>query len=90
VVDGGKGLLAGLDLVYGTIPVQRCWAHKTRNVLNHVRQADQQEVKRDLHTISHASGMREAQTMFRRFALKWREQYPKAVECLYKDIEDLC
>jgi putative transposase len=90
VVDGGKGLLAGLDLVYGTIPVQRCWAHKTRNVLNHVRQADQQEVKRDLHTISHASGSREAQRMFRRFVLKWSEQYPKAVACLQKDIEDLC
>jgi len=90
VVDGGKGLLAGLEVVYGTIPVQRCWAHKTRNVLKHVRKADQEEVKKDLHKISHASGMREAQKMFRRFALKWREQYPKAVECLQKDIEALC
>ena len=90
VVDGGKGLLAGLEVVYGTIAVQRCWAHKTRNVLKHVRKADQEEVKRDLHKISHASGMREAQKMFRRFALKWREQYPKAVECLQKDIEALC
>jgi len=90
VVDGGKGLLAGLDLVYGSIPVQRCWAHKTRNVLNRVRQADHEEVKKDLHRISHAAGMQEAQRMYRRFVLKWRESYPKAVDCLVKDIEDLC
>lgn len=90
VVDGGKGLLAGLEVVYGTIPVQRCWAHKTRNVLKHVRKADQEEAKRDLHKISHASGLREAQRMFRRFVLKWSAHYPKAVECLQKDIEDLC
>ncbi len=90
VVDGGKGLLAGLEVAYGTIPVQRCWAHKTRNVLNHIRMAEQEEVKTDLHKISHASGIREAQRMFRRFVLKWSEQYPKAVECLQKDIEDLC
>jgi len=89
VVDGGKGLLAGLDLVYGSIPVQRCWAHKARNVLNRVRKSDHEEVKKDLHRISHATGIKEAQRMFRRFVLKWRESYPKAVECLEKDIEHL-
>jgi transposase-like protein len=89
VVDGGTGLLAGLDLVYGSIPVQRCWAHKARNVLNRVRKSDHEEVKKDLHRISHATGIKEAQRMFRRFVLKWREQYPKAVECLEKDIEHL-
>jgi hypothetical protein len=41
IVDGGRGLLAALDLVYGQIPLQRCWAHKTRNVLNSVKWADQ-------------------------------------------------
>jgi len=90
VVDGGTGLLAGLDLVYGSIPVQRCWAHKARNVLNRVRQSDHEAVKKDLHRISHAESSREAQRMFRRFVLKWRESYPKAVECLEKDIEELC
>lgn len=89
VVDGGRGLLAGLDLVYGSIPVQRCWAHKARNVLNRVRKTDHEEVKKDLHRISHATGMKEAQRMLRRFVLKWRESYPHAVECLEKDIEHL-
>ena len=90
VVDGGRGLLAGLNLVYGTIPLQRCWAHKTRNVLNYVRRGDQGKVKKDLHRISHASGSREGERMYRRFVLKWRAQYPKAVACLQKDIEHLC
>jgi transposase-like protein len=89
VVDGGTGLLAGLDLVYGSIPMQRCWAHKARNVLNRVRKADHDAVKKDLHRISHAAGSKEAQRMFRRFVLRWRESYPKAVECLEKDIEHL-
>ncbi len=40
-VDGGQGLLAALPTVFHAIPVQRCWAHKIRNVLNKVRQADQ-------------------------------------------------
>jgi hypothetical protein len=54
IIDGGKGLLAALPLVYGDVPIQRCWAHKTRNVLNYVKRADQKKVKRDLHRISHA------------------------------------
>ena len=45
-VDGGQGLLAALPNVYGRVPIQRCWAHKIRNVLNKVRAADQEAVKR--------------------------------------------
>ena len=89
VVDGGKGLLAALDLVYGQVPLQRCWAHKSRNVLNHVKQADQDKVKRSLHRISHARNLREAQKAAQRFVLQWKGSYPKAVECLQKDLPEL-
>ncbi|MBI5376782.1 MAG: IS256 family transposase [Candidatus Schekmanbacteria bacterium] len=89
VVDGGTGLLAALDMVYSGIPVQRCWAHKTHNVINCVKEKDQKAVKYDLHKISHASGEREAQSMFKEFALKWGKIYPKAVLCLRKDIDTL-
>lgn len=89
VVDGGKGLLAAIDLVYGQVPLQRCWAHKTRNVLNHVKRADQEKVKRLLHRISHARNLREAQKASQRFVLRWKESYPKAVECLQKDLPEL-
>ena len=48
-VDGGQGLLAALPTAYHGIPVQRCRAHKIRNVLDKVRKADQDTVKQDLH-----------------------------------------
>src|SRR5512139_1730145 len=41
--DGGNGLLNALEVVYPRIPRQHCWAHKTRNVLNKVKRADQAE-----------------------------------------------
>lgn len=89
VSDGGKGLLAALPLVYPGIPIQRCWAHKTRNVLDHVRKADKEKVKADLHRISYASGIREAQGALGQFTNKWKHTYPKAVACLLADEEDL-
>jgi len=89
VVDGGKGLLAACGLVYSSIPIQRCWAHKDRNVLSYIRKADHDAVKKDLHKISHAKGRKEAEKMFRAFVFRWSREYPKAVECLRKDIDDL-
>jgi transposase-like protein len=89
IVDGGKGLLAALPLVYGHVPIQRCWTHKTRNVLNYVKRADQKRVKRSLHRISHARNLREAQRAAQRFVARWRASYPKAVDCLQKDLADL-
>src|SRR6185437_13003434 len=53
-VDGAAGLLAALPTAYPGIPVQRCWAHKIRNVLDKVRRADQPAVKAGLHTIMNA------------------------------------
>ena len=53
-VDGGRGLLAALPIVLHGIPVQRCWAHKIRNILDKVRKADQPNVKRALHKVFHA------------------------------------
>jgi len=89
VVDGGKGLLAALSLVYGDVPVQRCWVHKSRNVLNYVKQPDQERVKRSLHRISHARNLREAQRAAQRFVARWKASYPKAVDCLQKDLPEL-
>jgi len=43
-VDGGAGLLAALPTAFPDIPVQRCWAHKIRNVLSKVRKPDQAAV----------------------------------------------
>ena len=89
VIDGGKGLLAALPLVYGDVPIQRCWAHKTRNVLNYVKRADQKRVKKDLHRISHARNLRQAQKAAQRFLVRWQPSYPKAVQCLHQDLPEL-
>ncbi len=87
-VDGGKGLLAALSLVYPAIPVQRCWAHKIRNILNKVKAADHQAVTRDLHKIMNAENLVAARHAAGRFARRWQEPYPKAVACLRSDLDD--
>ena len=88
-VDGGGGLLAALPTAYPNVPVQRCWAHKIRNVLNKVRVADQPAVKADLHAIMNAKTVPQARSAARRFADRWQADYPKAVTCLRDDLDEL-
>ncbi len=88
-VDGGSGLLAALPTVLPNIPVQRCWAHKIRNVLNKVRKADQPKIKRALHKVMNAPNRPAARSAARRFAERFQEQYPAAVACLRNDLDEL-
>jgi putative transposase len=88
-VDGGKGLLAALPTAFPEIPVQRCWTHKIRNVLNKARKADQPALKTDLHCIMNAATLPAAWSAARRFADRWQNLYPKAVACLRADLADL-
>jgi len=88
-VDGGQGLLAALPNVLPSVPVQRCWAHKIRNVLNKVRIADQPAIKRALHKIMNADNAPKAREAARRFADRFEDEYPKAVRCLRDDLDDL-
>ena len=88
-VDGGQGLLAALPVVYHGIPVQRCWAHKIRNILDKVREADRDAVKASLHDIMNADNRPKALSAARRFADAWEQTYPKAVACLRNDLDEL-
>jgi putative transposase len=88
-VDGGSGLLAALPAAYPEVPVQRCWAHKIRNVLNKVRKADQAAIKAGLHRIMNARTLPAAWSAARRFADRWESIYPKAVACLRADLDAL-
>jgi putative transposase len=88
-VDGGAGLQAALPTAFPEIPVQRCWAHKIRNVLNKVRLADQPDLKTDLHRIMNARTLPAAWSAARRLADRWHDLYPKAVACLRADLDDL-
>ena len=84
-VDGGSGLLAALPMVYDKIPVQRCWAHKIRNILNKVRKTDEKAVKADLN----ADTAMKARSAARRFAARWGQAYRAAVACLRDDLDEL-
>jgi len=88
-VDGGTGLLAALPTVFPGIAVQRCWAHKIRNVLNKVRKADQPAVKRALHKIMNAPNAPAARAAARRFADRFTNKCPAAVACLRNDLDEL-
>ena len=88
-VDGGAGLLAALPVVHPAIPVQRCWAHKMRNVLDKVRKADRDAVKAGLHAVMNAENRPQARAAARRFADRWQADYPKAVACLRDDLDEL-
>ena len=87
--DGGTGLHGALQIVYPKILLQRCWAHKSRNVLDKVKKADQPAVKKALNRISHARNQRQATQAYWRLAWRWRTVYPKAVACLEKDLDEL-
>jgi transposase-like protein len=89
ITDGGKGLHSALEFVYPKIQRQRCWAHKTRNILDKVRKKDWEVVKKTLHRIFYAKNRREATKAYWVFLNKWRSLYPNAVKCLETDIEDL-
>ena len=89
ISDGGKGLLAALGLVYPRSMIQRCWAHKSRNVLSCVCKKDWEAIKKDLHKISYASSLREAQGALGQFCGRWQQRYPKAVKSLLTDEEHL-
>jgi putative transposase len=88
-VDGGSGLLAALPTAFPDIPVQRCWAHKIRNILNKVREPDQAAIKAQLHRIMNATTLPAAWSAARRFADRWQDLYPKAVACLRADLDHL-
>ena len=88
-VDGGSGLLAALPNVLHGIAVQRCWAHKVRNVLAKVRKADQPKLKRALHKVMNAGNAGEARTAARRFKERFQSKYPAAVTCLRNDLDEL-
>jgi putative transposase len=87
--DGGAGLHQALEIVYPKIVLQRCWAHKSRNVLDKVKKKDQPAVKKALNRISHAANRREATKAYWRFSSRWAKSYPRAVACLKKDFDQL-
>jgi len=88
-VDGGKGLLSVLSDHYDSIPLQRCWAHKIRNITDKVRVRDREAVKEGLRKIYSAAHILQARQRAGQWKKEWEQKYPHAVQCLFADIDDL-
>lgn len=87
--DGALGFWAALDEIYPDTPHQRCWMHKTGNVLNGLPKSVRSKAKGHLHEIWQADTKAEAQKAFDLFIDIYEPKYPKATLCLEKDREDL-
>jgi len=83
--DGALGFWAALRKVYPETSEQRCWVHKTANVLNKMPKSVQPRAKADLHEIWMAPTREVANRAFDKFLAKYEAKYEGACECLRKD-----
>jgi transposase-like protein len=87
--DGGMGFWAALREVFPLAAQQRCWVHKTANVLNKLPKSVSAKAKADLHNIWMAETRKQADKAFDHFTDKYGAKYEKAVACLTIDREPL-
>jgi putative transposase len=85
VGDGALGFWKAISKAYDTTRWQRCWVHKTANILNKLPKSLQAKAKDRLHQIWMADDKAEAEQNFDAFIQTYEAKYPKAVECLIKD-----
>ena len=83
--DGSLGFWKALPQVFGSTRAQRCWKHKTANVLNKLPKGLQAKAKAELNDIWMAESRAAAEQAFDKFRLSYEVKYPKASECLHKD-----
>ncbi len=87
--DGALGFWAALREVYPATREQRCWVHKTANVLDKMPKSLHEKAKTMVQAIWMAETRREALKAFDLFVQSFEAKYPKATECLVKDREVL-
>jgi transposase-like protein len=87
--DGAMSFWAALEEVYPDTRQQRCWMHKTGNVLNCVPKSIQPKIKQALHEIWQAETRQDAYRAFDLFIGTYEAKYPKATLTLQKDREEL-
>jgi transposase-like protein len=83
--DGALGFWKALPQVFPSTKTQRCWVHKTANVLNKLPKRQQPEAKRAIWEIYRAESKTEANKALDRFSKTYQAKYPEAVTCLVKD-----
>ena len=87
--DGALGFWNAVTKFWPTTRHQRCWVHKTANVLNKVAKSVQPRMKGSLQDIWMAETRGEAYHALSLFEKRYGAKYPKATECLVKDKEEM-
>ena len=80
---------AAMDEVYPQTRHQRCWVHKTANILNSLPKSSQPKAKQAIHEIWQAETKFNAEKAFELFIETYQDKYPKATLSLQKDREEL-
>lgn len=89
VGDGALGFWAALEEIYPETRQQRCWMHKTGNILNYLPKTAQPKAKQALQAIWQAETRQAAEQAFDLFIRTYEPKYPKATLCLQKDRAEL-
>jgi len=89
IADGALGFWQAIEEVWPKTRGQRCWVHKTANVLNRLPKSQQSKAKRALQDIWMAETKNDANAAFDAFVENYAVKYDKAVACLTKDREAL-
>ena len=87
--DGALGFWKAIAKTYPDSMWQRCWVHKTANILNKLPKSIQSKAKQKIHEIWHTDGKREAERLMNDFIQAYEAKYPKAAKCLEKDRDAL-
>jgi transposase-like protein len=89
IADGALGFWQAVEEVWPKTRGQRCWVHKTANVLNKLPKSQQPKAKRALQEIWMAETKKDALAAFDAFVETWGVKYDKAIECLANDRDAL-
>lgn len=89
VGDGALGFWAALDEEYPETKRQRCWVHKTANILDKLPKSIQSKTKSMIQDMYMADTEENAWKAYDLFVSAFQDKYPKAVECLVKDRDSL-
>ncbi|MFC1585992.1 IS256 family transposase [Fibrobacterota bacterium] len=87
--DGALGFWKAVRDIYPKAEWQRCWVHKTANILDKLPKSVQPRAKSMIHEMYRAEKEKDARSAYNRFIKQFSSKYPKAVECLTKDEKSL-
>ena len=89
VGDGALGFWSALNEVFPNALQQRCWVHKTANILDKLPKSLRSQAKGNIHDMYMASDKETALKEFDKFIELYQDKYPKAIECLQKSKDKL-